>query len=116
MSRVITSPSQRWPGTVTLADPLTFVQYIAWRDTLRAAPDPAADYDRYCLALLPGLCACVEQWNLEGVGQLSPDTFPASPRRAADELLSWLVSALRVIITGIDAPDPNLPPPSTPGA
>jgi hypothetical protein len=116
MSRTITSPVKRWPGTVTLADPLNAVQFIAWRNAMKGAPDPAADYDLYCLALLPGVCACVERWDLEGLGQLSPETFPYTPRSDADPLLGVLVRELRRIVQGIDAPDPNSPPPSMAGA
>ena len=48
MSKVITSPVKRWPGSVTLADPLTFPQYAAWRNALDevlllAPPDPDAE-------------------------------------------------------------------------
>ncbi len=115
MGRVITSPVKRWPGTVTLAEPLNVMQFIAWKDALKGAPDLAVDYDRYCAALLPGVCACVEKWGLEGLGQLSPETFPYTPRAEADELLAWLVRDIRRVVAGIDTPDPNSPPPSTTG-
>lgn len=107
MSRLITSPVKKWPGTVTLADPLTFPQYIAWKDAIAGAPDPKEDFTRYCAALLVGICACVEKWNLEGLGQLSPETFPASPRRASDQLLTWLVREIDRQIMAADDTDPN---------
>ena len=107
MSRTVTSPVKRWPGTVTLADPLNFPQYIAWKDAIKSAPDPAADYDRYCAALLPGVIACVEVWSLEGIGTPTPDTFPAVPPLDRDQLLVWLIRNIRGVINATDAPDPN---------
>lgn len=116
MSRTIQSPIARWPGTVVIADPLNATQYIAWRDAVKAAPDQQDDYDRYCAALIPGVCACVEKWGLEGLGQLSPETFPYTPRQDADALLALLVRHIRHMVLGIEVPDPNSPPPSTAGA
>lgn len=115
MGRTITSPVKRWPGTVTLAEPLTFPQFIAWKDAITGAPERAADYARYNAALLPGVCACVERWNLEGLGPLSPETFPATPPADADRLLGWLTREINQIVLGADSTDPNSPPPSTAG-
>jgi hypothetical protein len=116
VSRTISSPVRKWPGTVTLADPLTFPQYLAWKDAIESALGIKDDYTRHSAALLPGLCACVETWGLEGLGALTPETFPASPRRASDALLTWLVREINRGITEADEPDPNSPPPSTAGS
>jgi hypothetical protein len=83
MSRVIQSPVKKWAGSVTLADPLTFPAFIAWNDAMRdahqyrATDEKPGDYLRYSAAVLPGILACVEKWELKG---FSPDPFPATPR------------------------------------
>ena len=96
MGRVITSPVKKWAGTVTLADPLTFPAYIAWRDAIREAQAFKDDYVRYSAALLPGIQACVEAWNLKGFTP-PPAPFPATPRDSSDKLLGWLVREIGAI-------------------
>lgn len=115
MSRTVISPVKRWPGSVVLADPLTFPQFIAWKDAILSAPERAADYARYNAALLPGICACVEKWALAGLGQPTAETFPATPPGDVDHLLGWLTHEINKIVTGADEVDPKSPPPSTAG-
>ena len=71
-----------------MADPLTFPQYIAWRDAIREAQPHKGDSLRYAAALLPGVLACVEKWDLKG---FTPSPFPATPRDSSDKLLTFLV-------------------------
>jgi hypothetical protein len=111
MSRILTSPSKKWPGTVTLQEPLTFPGYLAWKNALDAADEArqdqkgpmtlgeAAIVPEVTSALLPGLCACVEKWELEGLGQLTPDSFPATPRMASARLLLWLMGEIMRLVT-----------------
>jgi hypothetical protein len=90
MSKVITSPVKRWPGTVTLADPLSFPQAIAVEealDTVRDSDNPSRQEINH--ALLPAIMGCVEKWNLEGMAD-PPDPFPATPSVSSAQLLSWL--------------------------
>ena len=94
MSKVIQSPVKKWAGSVTLADPLTFPAYIAWRDAIREAQAFKDDYVRYSAALLPGVLACVEKWELKG---FSPDPFPATPRDSSDKLLAWLLREIGAV-------------------
>ena len=120
MSKVISSPVQRWPGSVTLSDPLTFPQYIAWRDNTQAAAkyvldkgDSAkqAEYDELVLgAVRPS----IEKWDLGG--GFTPSPFPATPRPASSKLIAWLMAEVSAIANGIDTLDPNSSPPSTAGA
>ncbi len=120
MPKVLPSPVKRWPGTVTLAEPLTFPQYIAWRDAMAAAAayvvakgDTAkqAEYDELVLA---GLRPSVEKWGLDS--GFTPDPFPATPRLASSRLIAFLVAELSAIANEADEPDPNSSPPSTAGA
>ena len=110
MGRVLQSPVKRWAGTVTVADPLTFTQFIAWNDALREAHQHKAidekpgDYLRYCAALLPGVLACVEKWELKG---FSPSPFPATPRDSSDKLLAWLLREIGAIASEGGEDDPK---------
>jgi hypothetical protein len=104
MGKVIPSPVKKWPGTVTLADPLTFPQYIAWRDALQAAQPLRDDYLRYCDALVPGLLACVEKWELQG---FSAPPWPATPRDSSDKLLAWLVREIGAVANEVGEDDPK---------
>ena len=69
MSKVITSPVKRFPGTVTLSDPLTFPQSLAVEDALDAAQELGeVSVRRQNYTVLPGLMECVEEWDIEGKG------------------------------------------------
>lgn len=104
MSKTITSPVPKWPGTVQLADPLTFPQYMAWKDGILKARElgDSVSQDDFDRAMLPGLCACVEKWELQGLGQVSPETFPATPRKSSAKLVAWLLNEVTVLIREAD--------------
>ncbi len=94
MPDIITSPSTKWPGTVTLA-PLTFPRLIAFEDALGAAQEVKDEPMKANYALLPGVCACVEAWNLTGFpAVVTPDTFPAAPLAESAKVLSWLMDEI----------------------
>jgi hypothetical protein len=99
---------------VELYDPLTFPQYLAWREAVDIAePLRASNYTAYCQALLPGVCACVAKWELvnrltgASLGALTPANFPATPRKSADELLGWLVRGIGSLVAEADETDPK---------
>ena len=100
MSKIITSPSKRWPGTVTLSDPLTYPQFLAVQDAvlgiqaLRAEPDgDTLTQERINYMYLPGLVDCVEEWRLENFpDEVTADTFQVTPGAASGELITWLLS------------------------
>jgi hypothetical protein len=57
--------------------------------------------------MLPGIIACVEKWELEGIGN-PPDPFPASPRADSRDLIAWLISVItRVYMGEEEKADPN---------
>jgi len=113
MAKIIISPSKKWVGTVTLSDPLSMPQVLAFEDAIQDAQEQAIergntvtvkDKDgnekktanalsaRYMMGILPGVCACVEKWELQGLPEkVTPDTFPGSPKIASAELLAWLI-------------------------
>lgn len=111
MSKVITSPVRKWPGTVTLAEPMTFPQYIAWRDAMKQAQayltekGEAAMQAEYDQILLAGLRPCVEAWGLNS--GFTPEPFPATPRAASSKLIAWLIRETSAIANAADDTDPN---------
>jgi hypothetical protein len=111
MSKIITSPVRRFPGTVTLAYPLPFPRYLAWKEAVRNFGESSiaevALNDDNTPAVLPGICACVERWDIieskdTPPKQYTPETFPASPRLAAGRLIIWLMQEIIKIISEED--------------
>lgn len=100
MSKIIESPVKRWPGSITLPEYLTYPQVVAFRKAMADARalGEEAQVDVYNYAMLPGLCVCVEKWNITGLPeQVTAETFPASPARASVQLLSWLIGQVTAL-------------------
>lgn len=94
MGKTISSPVERWPGTVTLYDPMTLLQEAAWEDAFLAARSAKSRAGSW-LALLPGILACVQEWRLEGVPERpTVETFPVRPREDAARLIAWLITEI----------------------
>ena len=111
MSKIITSPVDRWPGTVTLSDPLTFPQALAVEDALDAAKElgEEASQRRQNYTVLPGLIGCVEEWNIEGddwPDNVTADTFPSTPAKPNAEIIGWLIDEIISLYYEAE-PDPN---------
>ena len=102
MSQVKESPVKRFPGTITLPDFLNHPQAIAyWRgvQAARALPKDTATMMDVNYALLPGLCACVEKWDIIGLPTpVTADTFPATPVRDCRLLISWVDREIATLI------------------
>ena len=96
MSKTITSPVKRFPGTVTLSDPLTLPQAIAMEQALKLTNEmregrtPSKRELNY--ALLPGVCGCIESGEIKDWPGLSADKFPGTPNGASAELMAWLLN------------------------
>jgi hypothetical protein len=100
MPKVITSPITRWPGTVTIADPLTIPQAQMIEAGMKQ-PD-AQEGERVWLtvidaAKLPAVIGCVEKWELEN---FKPDPFPASPRGDSHKLIDWIFREMLTVYFG----------------
>jgi len=110
MSKVVISPSLRWPGQVSLSSPMTLPQALAWEKCIRVAQNntEASTLTDFNYAILPGICACVEKWELEGIDNPTPETFPATPRKQSIELITWLMTEVsRVYVGEEEKADPN---------
>lgn len=99
MPKTITSPVKHFPGTVTLSDPLTFPQTFAFEDATEVSQKLGKDasFNRHLHALLPGILACVENWDIKGIANPTPGTFPSTPSAAVIDLLTWLVNEITIL-------------------
>jgi hypothetical protein len=124
MAKTITSPSKRWPGTVILSDPLSMPQVMAFEDAIQNAREQAIEHGntvtvkdkdgvekeaanamsaRYMNGILPGICVCVEKWELQGLPEkVTPDIFPGSPKMDSAELLAWLIREITELYRGAE--------------
>ena len=101
MSKTITSPVKKWPGSVTLADPLSYPQVFAIEDAIDEVKRLTSNGSqpsqmRLNGAWVPAMLACVEEWHLEGLGNPLV-TFPATPGRSAALLLNWLIGEVTAL-------------------
>jgi hypothetical protein len=99
MSKVITSPVEEFPGTVTLYDPMTLPMVLAFNRGSKAAGEAEDALEKISLHL-PGILGCVEKWDIEGV---PPDrqnvaNFPFTPLAPAIRLMSWLISEVNKVM------------------
>ena len=95
MSKKVKSTIKKFPGHVLLHDPLTFPMVRAFEVAIAKHTALVAELGEITQAqsdeiMLPAICVCVEEWHLEGQGDLTPETFPATPRAAASRLVAWL--------------------------
>ena len=116
MPKIVTSPVKRFPGTVTLSDPLTYPQYFAMEDAfnevkrLRETAEENGEEvspQRYNATVMAGAVKCVEDHDLKGVAKpLTADNFPASPGASSMRLAAWLTNEVVAIYT-TEQEDPN---------
>ena len=101
MPKSITSPVKRWPGTVTLYEPLSYPQVLALENAYKAikglTDDPTMTQVR--AIMVPAVIKCVEGWQLNGGFPESPafDNFPATPKQSAAKLIEWLLNEISVL-------------------
>lgn len=114
MSKVVTSPIERWAGTVTLADPLTsqqayiIEQYRATQKEIKKHTEDSESFEDLKESLrklgkVPTIEACVEKWELSNFplnAEGKPDPFPASPRGDSHKLIDWLYDEIEQVYFG----------------
>ena len=101
MGKIIVSPVTRWPGTVSLHDPLSVPMVAALERAIgqaRALASPTqGEFDA---ALLPGLLPCIEAFSLGGLpAQVGMDNFPGTPRLESAKLIAWLLREVMNLYT-----------------
>lgn len=106
MTKVITSQSAIWSGSVHIADPMTMPQVKLVEDVLRFTIEDKNENGKVFLSvvdetMLPAICACVEKWELRNFPTtVTPDTFPATPRKESHELIAWLFREIYKVFIG----------------
>lgn len=104
--KVITSPSKKWAGTVTLHDPLTMPQVRLIEDAIgidlkQKERDGRVWTSHIDEATLPAVLACVKEWNLSGLSYpVTVENFPATPRPQSHELIRWLFDEVYKVYLG----------------
>ena len=115
MPRVLSSPVKKWPGTITLADPLTFPQLIAWSEANERAAEIVTDdrkakgseRSREFFELLKGVLPCVEAWDLKDFPSgVTAENFPASGL-AGFRLIAFLNAQISAQVREADDDVPN---------
>jgi len=115
----ITSPVKKWPGTVTISDPLSLPQAVMFQHALRESRDKLiqgledagvdvenakdSDYDKVNLSLselnviyIDAILGCVEEWSLDGI-ENPPKSLPGTPSLSANKLVSWLIKEITTL-------------------
>jgi hypothetical protein len=105
MSKIITSEIKKFPGTVTLSDPISYPQYERWSKAWESQLELSKE-ERETLTnekvMWAEIMPMVEKWELEN---FDPNKPPAAPRVPVIELLIWLVTEVGKIIN--EGTDPN---------
>ena len=105
MSKIITSPSKIWTGTVTLAEPLFLPQAEAI-DTALRVPEGYEGKESIPYTVLdkwhfPAILACVEKWNIDGFPDpVTFDTIPLNPRPESHALIDYIWNEIKKIYLG----------------
>lgn len=106
MSKIITSPVKRWPGMITIADPLTQAQAHAIEAALDEYEPPLEEKKKKNKNVffsvrddmsLPAVQLCVEKWDLEN---FIHDPFPYSPRGDSHTLIDFVFRELIQVYVG----------------
>lgn len=110
MPKTLTSPVERWPGSVVLPDYFNFGQLLAWDRAMLSAHaviERSGTWTEVDNCLLPGLLAVVFEWKLSNFPkEVTIETFPAHPRKARRKLFSWLTDEISsAIAEGDEVPN-----------
>lgn len=100
--KILSSPSKRWHGSVTISDPMTLPQVMAIEEVF-GSPEGKGRVMKSVIdrKLLPAILACVEHWNLENFPEaVTVETFPATPRAESSALIRWLWNELYKVYIG----------------
>ncbi len=91
MGKIITSPVKRWPGTITIAYPMTLPQVALYQRAIIEI----IEYGDKITAIIQGavlwrtLRPLIEKWNIKKLPFPNEDNFPGYPKKAVDEFFIW---------------------------
>jgi hypothetical protein len=100
------SPVKRYPGYIIMPDYFSWEQMIAW-DECVARSAAAEGMLPKMKAQADGVLLMVGEWHITGIPE-KPDSLPASPVRAAAELMGWALGIINGMIVETETPDPFL--------
>jgi len=116
MSKVITSPIERFKGTVTISDLLTFPQAHLIEAGMKhvKGEDGRVWFSDMDDNQLPAIFACVEKWEIPNLPEnLTIKNFPASPRLPTHDFIEWLYGEIKKVYFGeAEIPNASSPTPS----
>lgn len=96
--KIIQSPVDKFPGTVTLKDPVLYPDYIAWEEAV-AVSEQASTQGEKEQAIWSGIRNMVDQWDIKNIDLENPCSTPRNP---VLDLLAWLVTEIGKVINGTD--------------
>ena len=106
MSKIITSPSKHYSGSVTIADPMTMLQVMEWEEAIEKAKAFAKEelYSaKYAREILAGIFPSIEKWELVNFPELvTIDNFPGSPKAESMKLIAWLIQEISKVYREAD--------------
>jgi hypothetical protein len=102
VSKVITSPVKRWPGTVTLKTTLTLPEAEAINETREVFRSWAEGAKVTFFSLdkprIPSIIACVEKWELADFPETPTlSNFPMSPEQSRHKLIEWIWNEIKSV-------------------
>ena len=115
MSKVIESPVKRFPGSVTLKDPLPFPLVVKWEEALakvKRGDDQAALLQSIESSLYPLVVEMVEAWDLKNVqtpvtAENFPNAVKGTSAKSTHELVDLLIVECQAVYNGNEDADPN---------
>ena len=101
MSKTLVSPVKRWPGTVTISDPLDIPQYLKLEQMFKERgelPDKPT-WGQVQAVTAPAVFACVEKWDMPAKQQavLEQGRYPMTPRAESIEFMNWLLTEITAL-------------------
>ena len=116
MGKTIESPVKRFPGKITLCDPLTYAQVAKWDEALQrirketelSKVERLAQIER---ELYPLIFEFVEKWELENMKAEPRESFPnataGTSAASIHGLVGWLITECQNVYDGNEDSDPN---------
>jgi hypothetical protein len=116
MGKTVTSKIKRFPGTVTLRDPMTYDLVAKWEEAIQIIQSSSTGKaEKYALierTLFPLFVELVEKWELTNVlpgvtRENFPNATPGTSAASIHALIGWLMNECQSIYDGNEDSDPN---------